>query len=76
MERTEEIVRLVWDVEKKVNTVVAIGVGTRCDADGEEQRGGADTGAAGIQAGCAPRRIIGLGRASPAQIAPTDARRR
>src|SRR6185503_20733234 len=29
--RTEEIVRLVWEVEKQVNTVVALGVGTRCD---------------------------------------------
>jgi ferredoxin len=36
VERTEEIVRLVWKVEKQVNTVVALGVGTRCDADGED----------------------------------------
>lgn len=36
VERTEEIVRLVWDVEKQVDTVVAIGVGTRCDENGEE----------------------------------------
>jgi ferredoxin len=36
VERTEEIVRLVWAVEKQVNTVVALGVGTRCDADGED----------------------------------------
>jgi len=35
--RTEEIVRLVWDVEKKLNTVVALGVGTRCDEDGEDR---------------------------------------
>jgi hypothetical protein len=34
--RTEEIVRLVWDVEKQVDTVVALGVGTRCDEHGEE----------------------------------------
>jgi ferredoxin len=34
--RTEEIVRLVWEVEKQVDTVVALGVGTRCDADGED----------------------------------------
>src|SRR5438477_12593329 len=36
VDRTEEIVRLVWAVEKQVDTVVALGVGTRCDADGEE----------------------------------------
>jgi len=36
VERTEEIVRLVWRVEKEVDTVVAIGVGTRCDANGDD----------------------------------------
>ena len=36
VERTEEIIRLVWDVEKQVDTVVALGVGTRCDEHGEE----------------------------------------
>jgi ferredoxin len=36
VERTEEIIRLVWDVEKQVDTVVAIGVGTRCDEHGED----------------------------------------
>lgn len=36
VERTEEIVRLVWEVEKELDTVVALGVGTRCDADGED----------------------------------------
>lgn len=34
--RTEEIVRLVWEVEKDVDTVVALGVGTRCAENGEE----------------------------------------
>jgi ferredoxin len=34
--RTEEIIRLVWDVEKKLDTVVALGVGTRCDEHGDE----------------------------------------
>ena len=37
VERTEEIIRLVWDVEKKLETVVALGVGTRCDPDGEDR---------------------------------------
>lgn len=36
VERTEEIVRLVWDLEKQVDTVVALGVGTRCDENGDE----------------------------------------
>jgi ferredoxin len=36
VERTEEIVRLVWDLEKQVDTVVALGVGTRCDETGDE----------------------------------------
>jgi ferredoxin len=37
LDRTEEIIRLVHDVEKKLDTVVALGVGTRCDTDGEER---------------------------------------
>ncbi len=34
--RTEEIIRLVRGVEKQVDTVIALGVGTRCDENGEE----------------------------------------
>src|SRR6266852_4462162 len=37
VERTEEIVRVVWEAEKELDTVVALGVGTRCDPDGEDQ---------------------------------------
>ncbi|MGA8593782.1 MAG: 4Fe-4S dicluster domain-containing protein [Bryobacteraceae bacterium] len=36
VERTEEIIRLVWDVEKRIDTVVALGVATRCGEHGEE----------------------------------------
>jgi ferredoxin len=36
VERTEEIIRLVWEVEKEIDTVVALGIGARCDSDGEE----------------------------------------
>lgn len=36
VDRTEEIIRLVWDVEKKLGTVVALGVGVRCDDQGED----------------------------------------
>ena len=34
--RIEEIIRLVWDVEKRVDTVVSIGAGVRCDDRGED----------------------------------------
>lgn len=37
VERTEEVVRLVWDIEKQVDTVVVLGVGTRCDETGDEK---------------------------------------
>ena len=36
VERVEDVVRLVWDVEKRIDTVVALGVGTRCDEHGED----------------------------------------
>ena len=36
IERTEEIIRLVRGVEQQVDTVIALGVGTRCDENGEE----------------------------------------
>lgn len=34
--RTEEIVRLVQDVDRRVDTVLVMGVGTRCGPNGEE----------------------------------------
>jgi len=34
--RTEEIIGLVREVEKQIDTVVALGVGARCDESGEE----------------------------------------
>jgi len=34
--RTEEIIRIIWEVEKRIPTQVVIGVGVRCDAEGEE----------------------------------------
>jgi len=36
VDRTEEILTLVREVEKEIDTVVALGVGTRCDENGEE----------------------------------------
>jgi ferredoxin len=37
VDRTEEIIRLVKEVESQVDTVIAIGVGARCDENGEEE---------------------------------------
>ncbi len=37
IERTEEIIRLVREVEAQVDTVIALGVGARCDENGEEE---------------------------------------
>jgi ferredoxin len=34
--RTEEVINLVHEVEKEVETVVSLGVGTRCDEQGNE----------------------------------------
>lgn len=36
--RTEEIVRLVWEVEERIDTVVALGVGARCDDEGGDDQ--------------------------------------
>src|SRR5215471_15602599 len=37
VQRTEEIIRLVWDVEKRIHTVVSLGVGVRCDGEGDDE---------------------------------------
>ncbi len=34
--RTEEVIRMVWEVEKQVDTVVSLGIGARCDSSGED----------------------------------------
>ena len=36
LDRVEEIIRLVHEVEKEIKTVVALGLSTRCDPNGEE----------------------------------------
>jgi hypothetical protein len=36
VDEAEDVVRLVWQVEKQLETVVAIGVATRCAEDGHE----------------------------------------
>jgi ferredoxin len=37
VERAEEIIRIVKDVEGRIDTVVTLGAGVRCDADGEDR---------------------------------------
>ncbi|MDF7777641.1 4Fe-4S binding protein [Sphingomonas sp. AOB5] len=34
--RLEEVIRAVWEVEKEIDTIVVLGVGTRCDENGDE----------------------------------------
>jgi hypothetical protein len=36
VERVEEVIRLVREMERQIDTVVALGVGTRCDEKGED----------------------------------------
>ena len=36
VERMEEVIRTVWELESQIQTVIAIGVSTRCGEDGEE----------------------------------------
>lgn len=67
VERTEEIIRLVWAVEKQVNTVVALGVGTRCDADGEDHVVGPILERLGYKLDRA-KTNIGLGRITNPQV--------
>lgn len=66
VDRTEEIIRLVWDVEKNLKTVIAIGVGTRCDENGEDLVVEPILERLGYKLQRA-KTNIGLGRLSPAQ---------
>jgi ferredoxin len=36
VERMEEVIRVVWTVKKRLKTLVVLGVGTRCDENGED----------------------------------------
>jgi len=64
--RTEEIIRLVWDVEKRLDTVVALGVGARCDEQGDEEQVREILERLGYRLERA-KTNIGLGRISAAQ---------
>ena len=64
-ERTAEIVKLVWEIEKTIDTTVALGVGARCDSHGDENV----IESVLEQLGYQPQRAktnIGLGRVSNA----------
>src|SRR3989449_2458345 len=67
--RTEEIIRLVWDVEKRIHTVVSIGVGVRCDAEGEDNIVAPILEHLGYKLERA-KTNAGLGRVASATIAP------
>jgi ferredoxin len=67
--RAEEIIRLVWDVEKRIDTVVTIGAGVRCDDHGDDkvvapilERLGYDLARA--------KTNVGLGRRAAPALAP------
>jgi hypothetical protein len=66
VERTEEIIRLVWDIEKQIDTVVALGVGTRCDQNGEDNTVGPILERLGYKLERA-KTNIGLGRVTNVQ---------
>jgi len=63
VERAEEIIRIVWEVEKQIDTVVALGVGARCDEHGEENAVGPILEKLGYNLERA-KTNIGLGRAT------------
>jgi hypothetical protein len=37
VERTEEVILAIWAVKKRLKTLVVLGIGTRCDENGEER---------------------------------------
>jgi hypothetical protein len=68
-ERVEEVLRVVREVEKQIDTVVSIGVSTRCDEEGEDNVVAARLERLGYR----PERAktnIGLGRATNPQPEP------
>jgi len=69
VERTEEIIRLVWKGEKEIDTVVAIGVGARCDEHGEDPVVGPILEKLGYKLQRA-KTNIGLGRITNKDAAP------
>lgn len=37
VEKAEEVIRTVWEVEKRIDTIIVMGVGVRCDENGEDK---------------------------------------
>jgi hypothetical protein len=70
--RAEEVIRLVWDVEKRIDTVVALGVGTRCNEQGEDDEVAPILERLGYKLERA-KTNIGLGRATNAAASPAAA---
>ena len=69
VERIEEALRVVREVEKQIDTVISIGVSARCDEDGEDDV----VGAALERLGYRPERAktnIGLGRVTNPEPEP------
>jgi hypothetical protein len=66
--RTEEVIRLVWAVEKQIDTVISIGVGARCDEGGEENAVASVLERLGYKLERA-KTNVGLGRITNAEVA-------
>jgi len=69
VERTEEIIRLIWDVEKRIHTVVTLGVGVRCDGNGDDDIVAPILERLGYKLERA-KTNAGLGRAAVARVTP------
>src|ERR1700687_5335794 len=69
VERTAEIIRLVWKVEKQIDTVVALGIGTRCETNGQERVVAPILQKLGYKLERA-KTNIGIGRITNAAVAP------
>ncbi len=73
-QRLEEIIRLVWEIEKQIDTVIAIGVGARCDEEGEDRIIAPVLEKLGYSLERA-KTNIGLGRITNREAAPANAPR-
>ena len=71
-DRVEEIIRLVHEVETQVDSVVALGVGTRCDANGDETVVAPVLKRLGYKLERA-KTNTGLGRVTNPQVVPAEA---
>ena len=75
VERVEEVIGLVREMEKQIPTVMALGVGARCDEDGERSCCRADSGEAGLQTGAEPmnNRLAGAASRDAVAASPSQA---